>query len=42
MHAAELGDDVYGEERFVNALEKRAAEMLGKDASALRHQRHPG
>ena len=32
MHRAEVGDDVYGEDPTVNALEKLAAEMLGKDA----------
>ena len=32
MHEAEVGDDVYGEDPTVNALEDRAAEMLGKEA----------
>jgi threonine aldolase len=30
---AELGDDVYGEDPTINALQARAAEMLGKDAA---------
>ncbi|MGA2527625.1 MAG: GntG family PLP-dependent aldolase [Acidimicrobiales bacterium] len=33
MRAARLGDDVYGEDPTVNALEALTAEMLGKDAS---------
>jgi threonine aldolase len=32
MAAAELGDDVFGDDPTVNALERRAAELLGKDA----------
>src|SRR5205809_5699342 len=32
MAAAEVGDDVLGEDPTVNALEERAAELLGKDA----------
>jgi threonine aldolase len=32
MAAAEVGDDVLGDDPTVNALEERAAEMLGKDA----------
>jgi threonine aldolase len=32
MAAAEVGDDVYGEDPTVNALEDRAAELLGKEA----------
>ena len=32
MAAAELGDDVFGEDPTVNALEERAAELLGKEA----------
>jgi threonine aldolase len=31
MFAAELGDDVYGEDPTVNMLEKRAATLLGKE-----------
>ena len=32
MAAAEVGDDVYGEDPTVNLLEKRAAEMMrGKE-----------
>ena len=33
MAAAEVGDDVYGEDPTVNHLEKRAAEILGKEAA---------
>lgn len=33
MQQAELGDDVYGEDPTVNALEQRAAELLGKEAA---------
>src|SRR5215207_8401648 len=33
IHEAELGDDVYGEDPTVNALQARAAEMLGKEAA---------
>jgi threonine aldolase len=33
MLAAELGDDVYGEDPTVRALEARAAELLGKEAA---------
>src|SRR3954470_22556914 len=33
MAAAEVGDDVYGEDPTVNALEARTAELLGKDAA---------
>ena len=29
---AELGDDVYGDDPTVNALEAKSAEMLGKEA----------
>lgn len=32
MAAAEVGDDVFGEDPTVNALEARAAELLGKEA----------
>ena len=33
MAAAEVGDDVYGEDPTVNHLEKRAAEIFGKEAA---------
>jgi threonine aldolase len=33
MAAAEVGDDVYGEDPTVNLLEKRAAEILDKEAA---------
>lgn len=33
MAEAEVGDDVYGEDPTVNRLERRAAEMLGKEAA---------
>ena len=32
MHAADVGDDVYGEDPTVNALEAFTAELLGKEA----------
>lgn len=32
MLAAEVGDDVYGEDESVNALERRVAELLGHEA----------
>ncbi len=33
MAAAEVGDDVYGEDPTINALEAKAAEVLGKEAA---------
>lgn len=33
MAAAEVGDDVYGEDPTVNMLEKRAAEIFGREAA---------
>jgi threonine aldolase len=33
MAAAEVGDDVYGEDPTINALEERIAAMLGKEAA---------
>src|SRR6266478_4487271 len=33
MAEAEVGDDVYGEDPTVNRLEKRAAEIIGKEAA---------
>src|SRR6185437_14168968 len=33
MADAEVGDDVYGEDPTVNALEQRAAQLLGKEAA---------
>ncbi|ELS56302.1 GntG family PLP-dependent aldolase [Streptomyces viridochromogenes] len=35
MSEAELGDDVYGEDPTVRALEERSAELLGKGAACL-------
>jgi threonine aldolase len=35
MAAAELGDDVYGEDPTVNRLEALAAELMGKEAAVL-------
>ncbi|HEY3524287.1 MAG TPA: GntG family PLP-dependent aldolase [Candidatus Limnocylindrales bacterium] len=32
MYEAEVGDDVFGDDPTVNALEERAAELLGKEA----------
>src|SRR5580704_5920548 len=33
MAAAEVGDDVYGEDPTINLLEKRAAEIFGREAA---------
>ncbi|MCL5743186.1 MAG: beta-eliminating lyase-related protein, partial [Acidobacteria bacterium] len=33
MAEAEVGDDVYGEDPTVNHLERRAAEIIGKEAT---------
>ena len=33
MLTAEVGDDVYGEDPTVNRLQKRVAEILGKEAA---------
>ncbi|MDE0103206.1 MAG: aminotransferase class I/II-fold pyridoxal phosphate-dependent enzyme [Bryobacterales bacterium] len=35
MHDAEVGDDVFGEDPTVNALERRAAELVGKEAAVF-------
>jgi threonine aldolase len=35
MAAAEMGDDVYGEDPTVNLLERRAAEVFGREAALL-------
>ena len=35
MQAAEVGDDVYGEDPSINRLQERAAELLGKEAGLL-------
>lgn len=35
MAAAEVGDDVYGEDPTVNRLEQRAAEIFGREAAIL-------
>ncbi|MDA1257042.1 MAG: GntG family PLP-dependent aldolase [Chloroflexi bacterium] len=35
MYEAELGDDVYGDDPTTNALEAKAAEMLGKEAAVF-------
>jgi len=35
MYDAELGDDVYGEDPTLNALEAKAAERLGKEAAVF-------
>jgi len=35
MAAAELGDDVFGEDPTVNALEERTARLLGKEAAVF-------
>src|SRR3954452_10779471 len=33
MAAAEVGDDVYGEDPTINRLEQRAAEIFGREAA---------
>src|ERR1700677_3417600 len=33
MHAAPVGDDVFGEDPSVNLLEERVADLLGKEAA---------
>ena len=33
MFAAEVGDDVFGEDPTVNALQAKAARLLGKEAA---------
>mgnify|MGYP002682966014 CR=1 FL=1 len=33
MFAAEVGDDVFGEDPTVNALQEKAAKLLGKEAA---------
>ncbi|MBV9396647.1 MAG: low specificity L-threonine aldolase, partial [Bryobacterales bacterium] len=33
MAEAEVGDDVYGEDPTINRLERRAAEIIGKQAA---------
>jgi len=35
MSQADVGDDVFGEDESVNALEARAAELLGTEAAVL-------
>src|SRR5580698_4749451 len=35
MAEAEVGDDVYGEDPTLNRLERRAAEILGKEAAVF-------
>ncbi len=54
MYEAEVGDDVYGEDRLVNELQERVADLLGKAAGlfvpsgtmsnqlAIRSQTQPG
>ena len=42
MAEAEVGDDVFGDDPTVIALEERAAELTGKEAGAVRGQRHDG
>jgi len=42
MAAAEVGDDVYGDDPTVNRLEATAAERLGFEGRPLHLQRHPG
>ena len=33
MYRAQVGDDVYGDDPTMNELERKAAEMLGKEAA---------
>jgi threonine aldolase len=33
MFEAEIGDDVYGEDPTVNELERKVAELIGKEAA---------
>ena len=40
MNAAEVGDDVFGEDPTVNRLEERVAALLGKEAAPVRAVRH--
>ena len=42
MAEAEVGDAWYGDDPTVNRLQERAAERLGKEAGALRADRHDG
>ena len=35
MAAAEVGDDVYGEDPTINLLEKRSAELMGREAAVF-------
>ena len=42
MAEAEVGDDVFGDDPTVNALQERAAELTGKAGRPLRGQRHDG
>ena len=42
MAAAEVGDDVYGEDPTVNLLERRAAEHIRPRGGALCAHRHHG
>lgn len=35
MYNAEVGDDVYGEDPTVEALERRSAELLGKEEAVF-------
>ena len=36
MAAAEVGDDVYGEDPTINRLQEMAAERMGKEAGSIR------
>ena len=42
MFNAQVGDDVYGDDPTMNELEKKAAEMLGKEAALFMASRHNG
>ena len=41
MAEAEVGDDVYGDDPTVNALQDKAAKLLGKEAGLFVAYRHP-
>ena len=42
MAAAPVGDDQYGEDPTVNALQERVAALLGKEAALWLPSRHDG
>ena len=42
MMSAEVGDDVYGDDPTVNALQEKAASLLGKEAALASVEWHAG